>query len=146
MLSTRKPMCKLNWRTRWFWRGSKRSLTIPKAYGRNFSMKYYDHITPSPLYYEGNSIHYGVRGICYIAHINWNTLMAVLPIWVTGNQDKIRICYRLADEFKQVTHIQEFGAKHKASKRYNSKVMPREMREGDLVLKQVVIPAQQGTL
>lgn len=51
----------------------------------------------------------------------------------------------LVDELRDFTHIREFSAKHKADRRYNSKVVPLEMWEGDLVLRQVVLPTQQGS-
>lgn len=52
----------------------------------------------------------------------------------------------LIDEFREVTHVYEFATKHRAAIRYISKVKPREMQEGDLVLRQVVLPTQQGKL
>jgi hypothetical protein len=45
------------------------------------------------------------------------------------------------DEVREQAHIREFAAKQRAARRYNSRVTPRELKEGDLVLKQVV--AQQ---
>lgn len=41
----------------------------------------------------------------------------------------------LVDELREDAHVREFVAKNRASKRYNSKVKPREMQEVDLVLK-----------
>jgi hypothetical protein len=50
------------------------------------------------------------------------------------------------DEVREQAHIREFAAKQRAARRYNSKVAPREMKEGDLVLKQVVAPTRIGKL
>lgn len=50
------------------------------------------------------------------------------------------------NEVRKVAHVIEFATKHKTARSYNSKVKAREMREGNLVLKQVVISAHQGTL
>lgn len=41
----------------------------------------------------------------------------------------------LVDELREVAHIQEFSTNHRATRRYNSKVMPKDMQEGILVLK-----------
>lgn len=46
----------------------------------------------------------------------------------------------LIDELRELAHVQEFAAKHRVARIYNSKVKPREMQEGDLVLKEVVVP------
>jgi hypothetical protein len=48
------------------------------------------------------------------------------------------------DEVREQAHIREFVAKERAARRYNSKVTPREMKEGNLVLKQVVAPTRIG--
>jgi hypothetical protein len=50
------------------------------------------------------------------------------------------------DEVREQAHIREFVAKQRAARRYNSRVTPREMKEGDLVLKQVVAPTRIGKL
>lgn len=52
----------------------------------------------------------------------------------------------LINELKEPYHVREFVAKHKASRRYNSRVKPREMQEGDLVLMEVVLPVHHGIL
>jgi len=48
----------------------------------------------------------------------------------------------MIDEIRENAHIKEFSAKQRAARRYNSKVKAREMKEGILVLKQVVAPAR----
>lgn len=52
----------------------------------------------------------------------------------------------LINELREFAHVLEFAAKHRAAKRYNSKVKSREIQYGDLVLKEVAIPAQHGKL
>jgi len=48
----------------------------------------------------------------------------------------------MIDEIREEVHIREFAAKQRATRRYNSRVIPRSMKEGDLVLKQVVAPTR----
>jgi hypothetical protein len=48
----------------------------------------------------------------------------------------------MIDEIREQAHIREFAAKQRAARRYNSIVIPREMKEGGLVLKQVVAPTR----
>jgi len=52
----------------------------------------------------------------------------------------------MIDEIREEAHIREFAAKQRAARRYNSKVIPRDMKKGDLVLKQVVAPTRIGKL
>jgi len=52
----------------------------------------------------------------------------------------------MIDEIRDEAHIREFAAKQRAVRRYNSKVIPRSMKDGDLVLKQVVAPTRTGKL
>lgn len=52
----------------------------------------------------------------------------------------------LINEFREVSHVREFTTKHRVGIRYNSKVKSREMQEGDLFLKEVVLPTQKGKL
>jgi len=44
----------------------------------------------------------------------------------------------MLEEVREVIHIQEFAANHRAVGYYNFTVVPREMKEGDLVLRQAV--------
>jgi len=50
----------------------------------------------------------------------------------------------MIDEIRGNAHIREFAAKQRAARRYNSKVINKEMKEGDLVMKQVVAPTRIG--
>jgi len=52
----------------------------------------------------------------------------------------------MIDEIREEAHIREFAAKQRATRRYNSRVIPISMKEGDLVLKQVVPPTRIGKL
>lgn len=61
---------------------------------------------------------------------------------VKANEVGIAISMDMIDEIREHAHIKEFAAKQRAASRYNSTVMPREMKEGDLVLKQVVAPTR----
>jgi hypothetical protein len=74
------------------------------------------------------------------------------PTWRRDNFSKeaneigIRCSMDMIDEIREQAHIREFAAKQRAARRYNSRVIPREMKEGDLVLKQVVAPTRIGKL
>lgn len=52
----------------------------------------------------------------------------------------------MIDDIREHAHIQEFTTMQRATRRYNSKVILREMKEGDLVLRQVVAPTRIGKL
>lgn len=47
----------------------------------------------------------------------------------------------LIDEVREVVHAREFSLKHKFARKYNFKVKPRDIHEGDLVLKEEFIPS-----
>jgi len=66
------------------------------------------------------------------------------PTWRRDNfsEEGIAVSMDIIDEIREHAHIREFFAKQRAARHYNSRVIPREMKEGDLVLKQVV--ALQG--
>lgn len=59
-----------------------------------------------------------------------------------ANKVGLKCSSDLVDELREVAHIREFATKHMVIIRYNSKVKPREKQEGDLVLKEMVLPAQ----
>jgi DNA-directed RNA polymerase subunit E'/Rpb7 len=63
-----------------------------------------------------------------------------------ANEVGLAVSMDVIDEVREQAHIREFAAKQRAARRYNSKVTPREMKEGDLVLKQVVTPTRIGKL
>jgi len=52
----------------------------------------------------------------------------------------------MIDDIREETHIREFAAKQRVARRYNSRVILRSMKEGDLILKQVVTPTKIGKL
>ena len=63
-----------------------------------------------------------------------------------ANEVGMAVSMDVIDEVREQAHIREFAAKQRAARRYNSRVTPREMKEGDLVLKQVVAPTRIGKL
>jgi hypothetical protein len=63
-----------------------------------------------------------------------------------ANEVGLAVSMDVIDEVREQAHIREFAAMQRAARRYNSKVAPREMKEGDLVLKQVVAPTRIGKL
>jgi hypothetical protein len=66
--------------------------------------------------------------------------------FIKANKVGLAVSMDVIDEVREQAHIREFAAKQRAARRYNSKVVPREMKEGDLVLKQVVAPTRIGKL
>jgi hypothetical protein len=65
---------------------------------------------------------------------------------IKANEIGIRCSIDMNDEVRENAHIREFAAKQRAARRFNFKVIHREMKEGDLVLKQVVSPTRIGKL
>lgn len=51
------------------------------------------------------------------------------------NKAVLRRANKLMNKTRDVAHIQEFSAKKRAAKSYNSKVVWRKMQEGDLMLR-----------
>lgn len=62
------------------------------------------------------------------------------------NEDENEAMLRCVDETANITHIREFSTKQRASRRYKSKVVIREMGEGNLEIRQVFLPTQQRKL
>jgi len=52
----------------------------------------------------------------------------------------------MIDEIREEAHIRESATKQREARRYNSRVIPRSMKKGDLVLKQVVASTRIGKL
>ena len=63
-----------------------------------------------------------------------------------ANEIGVKCTMDMIDEIREVAHIREFAAKQRAARRYNSRVIPRSMKAGDLVLKQVVAPTRISKL
>lgn len=63
-----------------------------------------------------------------------------MPTWSYSHFNKeenevgLRCSIDLVDKIRDIAHIWEFVAKWRATRRYNSKVIQIEMREGELVL------------
>lgn len=62
------------------------------------------------------------------------------------NHARLEYAADLVDELKEIVYIREFSTKHRALRRHNSKVVPRELWDEDLVFKQAVLPTQPGKL
>lgn len=58
------------------------------------------------------------------------------------NEVWLKVTFDVIDDAREISHIHEFATKQRADMRYNSKVVPRDMKKSGLVLKQVVIPTQ----
>lgn len=75
-----------------------------------------------------------------------------MPFWwssqLSGKENGVglRCSSDLVNETRDISRIREFAAKQREDRRDNYKVVRRKMQEGDLVLWQVVVPAQQGKL
>jgi len=52
-----------------------------------------------------------------------------------ANEIGVKCTMDMIDEMREKAHIREFAAKQRAARRYNSRVIPRSMKAGDLVLK-----------
>jgi len=63
-----------------------------------------------------------------------------------ANEIGVKCTMDIIDEIKEEAHIREFAAKQRAARRYNSRLIPISMKEGDLVLKQVITPTRIGKL
>lgn len=49
----------------------------------------------------------------------------------------------LIHELRVAAHVQKFVVKHRVVRRYNSKVNTREIQEGNMVFKEMVLPTQE---
>lgn len=72
------------------------------------------------------------------------------PTWRRENFDPesitetLQVNLDVLDETREVAHVREYGVKRRAAQRYDSKVIPREMKEGDLVLRKITRPNGTG--
>lgn len=44
----------------------------------------------------------------------------------------------------EITYIQEYAVRQRASRRYNSQLISMDMKEGSMILKQIVVPTKIG--
>ncbi|MCI40670.1 gag-pol polyprotein, partial [Trifolium medium] len=51
------------------------------------------------------------------------------------NAKAMKTSLNLVDEVRETAHLREFTVKRRATRKYDSKVISREFKEGDLVLK-----------
>lgn len=90
-------------------------------------------------HHQGKPIFHGLGGGRDASHRN-----RYESYWRRRKHDTIEVYANLIDELREATHVWEFTTKHRATRRYDSKVKLMEMQEGDLILKEVIILAQQG--
>ncbi|GAU27754.1 hypothetical protein TSUD_215650 [Trifolium subterraneum] len=62
------------------------------------------------------------------------------------NSEALKENLDLLEEVRETAHFREFTAKQRASRKYNTRVMAREFREGDLVLKRLMGRNKGGKL
>lgn len=87
-----------------------------------------------------------VYGADDMLHVEIETTLWKLSQFIKKeNEIGLKCMVDLIDEVRKTTHVLEFTAKHRATRRYNLK-LPREMHEGDMVLKEVVLPAHYRNL
>jgi len=63
---------------------------------------------------------------------------------LSSQWNRFKVSLDLIDEIR--AYIQEFSAKKLVARCYNTKVIPRETKEGNLVLRQLVAPKRIGKL
>ncbi|MCI00899.1 gag-pol polyprotein [Trifolium medium] len=77
-----------------------------------------------------------VYGVDAMIHAEVNT-----PCWrqmntsQETNSEAMAVNLHLLDEVREVAHLREITVKRRAARKYDSRVVPRELKEGDLVLK-----------
>lgn len=62
------------------------------------------------------------------------------------NMEELRVNLDLVEEAREIAHLKEFACKQRAARKYNSKVVPKSMKEGDLVLKRAMKNQTAGKL
>lgn len=62
------------------------------------------------------------------------------------NAADLRVNLDLLDEMREMAHLKEVAGKQHAARRYNTKVVPRSMKVGDLVLKRAMKLPTDGKL
>lgn len=65
---------------------------------------------------------------------------------VGRNSKELWINLDLIEEEREKAHLKEVASKLRAARKYNTKVVPRAMKEGDLVLKRALKDPQAGKL
>lgn len=62
------------------------------------------------------------------------------------NNEALKINLDLLEEAREMAHLKEVACKQRVARKYNTKVVPRTMREGDLVLKRAMKDLIAGKL
>ncbi|RDX87782.1 Tf2-9, partial [Mucuna pruriens] len=62
------------------------------------------------------------------------------------NEEELRANLDLVQEAKEIAHVKEYAIKARAARKYNQRVIPREFKAGDLVLKKITMTASRNKL
>ncbi|RDY09020.1 Retrovirus-related Pol polyprotein, partial [Mucuna pruriens] len=62
------------------------------------------------------------------------------------NEEELRANLDLVQEAKEIAHVKEYAIKARAARKYNQRVIPREFKTGDLVLKKITMTASRNKL
>ncbi|RDX69454.1 hypothetical protein CR513_51428, partial [Mucuna pruriens] len=62
------------------------------------------------------------------------------------NEEELRANLDLIQEAREIAHLKEYAMKARAARRYNRKVISRNFRTGDLVLKKITMAASKNKL
>ncbi|RDY09050.1 Retrovirus-related Pol polyprotein, partial [Mucuna pruriens] len=62
------------------------------------------------------------------------------------NEEELRANLDLVQEAREIAHVKEYTIKARAARKYNQKVIPREFKTGDLVLKKITMTASRNKL
>ncbi|KAJ1398185.1 hypothetical protein SESBI_31300 [Sesbania bispinosa] len=63
-----------------------------------------------------------------------------------NNTNERRVDLDLLPDVREAAHVHEFACKLRAEKKYNSRVVPRKLKEGDLVLRRTIRDASSNKL
>lgn len=74
--------------------------------------------------------------------VYWDTVVTTIMVQRGSKQIGLECVADTIDEIRETAHVREFATKHRVTKRYNCKVQIGEMHKGNLVLKEIVLPAQ----
>ncbi|RDX77342.1 Tf2-6, partial [Mucuna pruriens] len=62
------------------------------------------------------------------------------------NEEELRANLDLIQEVREIAHVKEYAVKARAARRYNQKVIPRNFKAGDLVLKKITMTTSKNKL
>ncbi|RDY02646.1 hypothetical protein CR513_13868, partial [Mucuna pruriens] len=64
----------------------------------------------------------------------------------SGNEEELRTNLDLLQEAREIAHVKEYAMKTRAERKYNRKVIPRNFKIGDLVLKRTTLSTDKNKL